>query len=137
MFPSGSPSALNQWCYQCCGIWPACIMWNLNGDSSCFPDLSFMTERACEQCVSVQFVSPAINLFLTSSVLSGGSGKSGPGPGHTLGFSSAAWAQWTNLTVLRESRSRGHLRQALSSLFWLGMCWVRGRMLTVWEVAER
>ncbi len=49
--------------------------------------------------------SPAINLFLTSSVLSGGSGKSGPGPGHTLGFSSAAWAQWTNLTVLRESRS--------------------------------
>ncbi len=55
-FPSGSPSALNQWCYQCCGIWPACIMWNLNGDSSCFPDLSFMTERAREQCVSVQFV---------------------------------------------------------------------------------
>lgn len=34
----------------------ACLQWNLNGDSSYFPDLSFMTERACEQCVSVQFV---------------------------------------------------------------------------------
>ncbi|KAK2876955.1 hypothetical protein Q8A67_021051 [Cirrhinus molitorella] len=32
------------------------LQWNLNGDSSYFPDLSFMTERAREQCVSVQFV---------------------------------------------------------------------------------
>lgn len=139
-FSSGSPSALNQWCYQCCGIWPACIMCANSGTSmetapisQTFPSWQSGLVNNASLC---SLFSPAINLFLTSSALSGGNGKSGSGPGHTLDFSSAAWAQWTSLTLLRESRTHGHLRQALSSLFWLGMCWVRGRMLTVWEVAE-